>query len=129
MFAVTAERPFNSIYFLSERPQGDSWDVQEGVELDLPANYGTWPEGGECPQEILCRSTSDRNLFKVFKFKKDIDPREFEPTGKKFGGIFSKTSWERFMKALTAAEEILSIPDNDPPEAVDEAIRAIREGR
>ncbi len=49
LYAVNIE-PFNATFFVSERPDDDEWEVQEGVELDLPFNYGTWPHGAEPPR-------------------------------------------------------------------------------
>jgi hypothetical protein len=125
MYAVTIE-PLNAIFFVTERPEGDHGKIDEGVALDLPSNLYLWPEGEDRPQQVLCRSTSVDKYYKVFKYSRDIDPGEFQPTGKNFGGVFSRTSWERFLKVLPGALAIQAIPDDDPPAAMDEAIRNIR---
>ncbi len=113
IYAVTVE-PLNSIFFLAEAPEGDGWDVQEGVSLDIPSNYDAWPEGAECPEQVLCTSTSDPKHYKLFKYAKDIDRGEFRPTGRNFGGVYSHSSWERFVKHLPATLAVLEIPDSVP---------------
>ena len=112
IYAVTIE-PLKAVYFLNEPPAGDLWDVQDGISLDIPANYDSWPVGSECPEQILCTSTSDPRHYKVFKNAKDVDRHEFQPTGKRFGGVYSRTSWERFVKNLPATLAVLKIPDQE----------------
>ena len=97
LYAVTIE-PLNAIYFVSDRPDDNPWEVEEGVELDINPLYGTWtPDLGPLHQ-TLCVSTSDPKYFRVFLHSKDIGIREFRPTGRHFGGLFSKATWERFAK-------------------------------
>jgi hypothetical protein len=64
--------PFNAIFFVSERPDANEWEVQEGVSLDIPFNYDTRPDGEEAPEQILCRSVSDSKHYKMFKYSRDI---------------------------------------------------------
>jgi hypothetical protein len=125
LYAVTIE-PLDAIFFLSERPQGDNWHVQEGIWLDVPSNYDTWPQGEKQPEQTLCVSTSDPHHYKVFKSDSDIDPTEFRPTGKHFGGVYSRSSWARFVKNLPAALAVLAVPDRERPGATDEAVAAIK---
>jgi hypothetical protein len=118
--------PFNAIFFVSERPDANEWEVQEGVSLDIPFNYDTRPDGEEAPEQILCRSVSDSKHYKMFKYSRDIDPTEFQPTGKHFGGIYSRSTWSRFMSNLPGALAVQKVPDTEPPGATDEAVSAIR---
>jgi hypothetical protein len=129
MYAVTVE-PLNSVCFLTERPEESRWEVQEGIQLDIAANYADWPPGEDRPEQILCVSASGPRTYKLFKNLKDIDPKEFLPSGRNFGGLFSKASWERFVKSLEAALPTLEIADEaEPPGATEEAIGALkREG-
>lgn len=126
MYAVTIE-PLNSMIFLADRPDTEHGEVLEDVQLDLPPLdlFLLWPEGMDRPESVLCRSTSDEKHFKVFKNPKDIEPSGFQPTGKTFGGFFSKASWDRFVEQLPAHLKFLAIPDNDPPGAWEEAYRNI----
>ena len=124
LYAVTID-PLKATFFLDERPTENCWQVQEGVELDLPFNYDTWPEGEERPEQILCTSISEPNHYKLFKYKRDIDPAEFQPTSKYFGGIYSRSTWARFVKNLPAALIHHDVPDREPPGATDEAVDAI----
>src|ERR1017187_7447002 len=124
LYAVTIE-PLNAIFFLAERLDADPWEVQEGVEIDIPPNYVTCSDSREHPEQILCRSVSDPNHYKIFKNKKDIDPSKFQPTGKHFGGMYSKLPWAQFMKNLPGSLEFQDFPDTEPPGATDEAIDLI----
>jgi hypothetical protein len=128
MYAVTVEI-LNAVFFLSEPPGEGPWSVEEGILLDIPSNFGSWPEGSERPETILCTSTSDPKYYTLFKYRKDIDPEEFRPTGRNFGGIFCKPSWERFAKTLLASMPFLEIGDDEPLGATEAAISMIkREG-
>ena len=102
--------------------------VEEGVELDLPANYAEWPDGADRPEQVLCVSTTDPKNYKVFKYRREVDPAEYRPTGMNFGGLFSGTAWERFVARLPAALAGRAEAD-EPPGATDAAIRAIKKGR
>ena len=126
MYAVTIE-PLDAIFFLSERPQEDNWQVQEGVDLDVPSNYDTWPEGEKQPEQVLCASISNPLTYKIFKYSKDIDPTEFRPTGKHFGGVYSRSSWGRFVRNLPAVLAVAGVPDRECSGATDEAVAAIKQ--
>jgi hypothetical protein len=129
LYAVTIE-PLNSIAFLADRPEeGELWTIQEGVELDLPPFYFPWPEGTGQPLELLYVSTSDPKHYTLFKNRRGIDPAQFQEAGKRFGGVFSKSAWERFSKGLEASKSFFEIPDDEPPGATEAAISALkREG-
>jgi hypothetical protein len=127
LYAVTIE-PLNTIVFVSERPDDNPWEVQEGVALDAAPRYGTWtPDRGPL-EEILCVSTSDPKYFKVFRRQRDIDPMQFRPTGRHFGGIFSKPTWERFAKLASTGLTTLDIEIDEPPGATEEAVAMIKRG-
>jgi hypothetical protein len=127
LYAVTIE-PLNTIVFVSERPEDNEWEVQEGVALDAAPLYGAWtPDRGPI-DEILCVSTSEPKYFKVFRDRRHIDPAEFRPTGRHFGGIFSKPTWERFAKLAPSGLAILDIGSDEPPTATEEAVGMVRQG-
>ncbi len=125
LYAVTIE-PLNAIFFVSESPDHDEWEVQEGAELDLPFNYDSWPDGAEPPEQIFCTSVSDPKHYRIFKHGRDIDPTEFQPTGKHFGGVYSRSTWSRFMENLPGALAVQNVPDTEPPGATDKAVAAIK---
>jgi hypothetical protein len=129
LYAVTIE-PLNSVAFLADRPEeGELWTIEEGIELDLPPFYFPWPEGTSRPEELLYVSTSNPKHYKLFKNRRGIDPAEFQEAGKRFGGVFSKSTWERFSKTLEAWKPFFEIPDDEPLGATGEAISALkREG-
>ncbi|HKI19403.1 MAG TPA: hypothetical protein VKA15_16070 [Isosphaeraceae bacterium] len=125
LYAVTIE-PLNAIFFVSERPDGDEWEVQQEVSLDVPANYAAHPRDAEPPEQVLCRSTVDHNHFRVYNHLRDVDTAAFQPVGRHFGGIFSKSSWDRFVNQVPGALRVLDICVDEPPGATEEAVAAIK---
>jgi hypothetical protein len=100
--AVTIDL-LNAIYFVSDRPDDNEWEVQEDVSLELGPLYGIWtPDLGPLRQ-TLCVSISDPKYFRVFLHSKDIRHKGFRPTGRRFGGFFPKAAWERFAKEAPTA--------------------------
>jgi hypothetical protein len=126
MYAVTVE-PLNAVVFLAEPPSGDSWKVQDGVWLDIPSNYDSWPDGAESPEQVLCVSTSNPKHYKVFKYYKDVNEAEFRPTGKRFGGVYSRTTWERFVKNMPATLAVLGVLAGESPPAIDDTVGVSKE--
>jgi hypothetical protein len=126
LYAVTIE-PLNTICFVSERPDDNPWEVQEGVALDITFNFNIGPWDPEGAGHILCVSTSDPKHYKLFKNKRDIDPAQFRPAGRRFGGLFSKPSWERFAKQAPAALATLDVSVDEPPGATEAAVAAIKQ--
>jgi hypothetical protein len=126
LYAVTID-PLEAIFFLGEPPEQNCWQVQEGVELDLPFNFGTWPEGEEPPEQVLCTSISEPNHYKMFKYKRDINLSEFKPTLMQFGGIYSRSTWARLMKNLPAALAVHNVPDRETPGATERAVKLIKQ--
>ena len=104
---------WNSILFMAERPPSGDWTVQEGVEIDVPVNFDVWPEEAPPPDQTLCRSTTNPNHYKVFKYASDIDRSEFEPTGKGWSGIYSRKSFERLVKELPMLADLRNTPDEE----------------
>ena len=127
LYAVTIE-PLNTTFFVSERPEDNEWEVQEGVALDAAPLYGTWTADREPFEQILCESTSDPKYYKLFRNRRDIDPGQFRPTGRHFGGLFSKPSWDRFAKQAPAAIATLCIEVDEPPGATEAAVAMIKRG-
>jgi hypothetical protein len=125
MYAVTIG-PLHAMVFLSEPPENGHWEVQEGVQIDIPANYSDRPEEADAPEQILCVSIFEPKRYKVFRSPRDIDPAEFRETGMNFGGVFSRTAWERFAKSLSATLAEADAVDDEPPGANDAAVRAIK---
>ena len=62
----------------------------------------------------------------MFKYKRNVDPAQFKPTGRHFGGVYSKFTWSRFMDNLPGALAIHSVPDSEPAGATDEAVALIK---
>ncbi len=127
LYAVIV-KPLNSIFFVSERPDDDNWEVLDDVSLDAPPIYGIGRADKEPQDQILCVSNLDPKYFKVFINPGDIVDSDFLPTGRRFGGIFSKPSWERFAQHAPAAIATLSVEADEPPGATEEAVAMIKQG-
>jgi hypothetical protein len=125
MYAVTIE-PLNSVFFLTDDPGEGPWAVEGGAQLDIPSNYDLRPKGAPPPEQVVCVSTSDPKHFKIFKYSRDINPSEFRPTGKSFGGLLSKRTWQSFRDSLSKHLAFLNIPDDDPPVTLEPPLRAIQ---
>jgi hypothetical protein len=126
LYAVTID-PLNAIYFVSDRPDDNEWDVQEGVELEIDPLYGTWtPDLGPLRQSLYV-STSDPKHFKVFLHSKDPGLREFRPTGRSFAGLFPKATWERIARHVPPALATLDVSVDEPPGATEAAIAALNQ--
>jgi hypothetical protein len=128
LYAVTID-PLNAIFFVSERPDGDTWEVQDGVSLDIPFNFTVKEREPDDAETILCKSTSDPRYYKLFKNTRDIDSDQFRSVGRRFGGLFSKPSWERFAKLVPAGIGLIDVSAEEPPGATERAVAAIKAGR
>jgi hypothetical protein len=93
--------------------------VQDGVRLEEPTDLHEWPEGMPSPEVVLCRSVRDPNLYRAFKYRKEIDPAEYEETGKAYA-VF--TNWEKFAQTFIRLDEIASNSDADESPEVDEVL-------
>ena len=128
MYAVTIE-PLNSVVFLAEHPGEGPWEIQEDVGIDVPANYALRPEGAAPPDSVLAVSTADPRLYKVFRYRREAAPAGYQPTGKNFGGVFSRPAWEHFVTSLLEALANQAGDEDEPPGATDAALRALKGGR
>jgi hypothetical protein len=127
LYAVTIE-PLNGIYLVLDRPDECPWEVQEGVELHLTPLFGTWtPDLGPLRQ-VLCVSDSDPKCYRVLTNPRDRDLASLglRPTGRRFGGLFPKAVWERFAQTAPSALAILAIGDDQPAEAAEEVVTAMK---
>jgi hypothetical protein len=124
LYAVTVDQ-LNAIFFVSDRPDDNEWEVEEGVSLEIDPLYGTWtPDLGPLRQ-TLCVSTSDPKFYRVFLHSKAIRHEEYRPTGRDFGGLFPKSAWERFAKAAPTGIALLAIGDDQPVGAMEDVVNAI----
>jgi hypothetical protein len=127
LYAVTIE-PLNVISFVYDRPDDNPWEVEEGVELDIYPLFGTWtPDLGPLRQ-TLCVSTTDPKYFRVFLHSKDIHRKDYRPTGRHFGGLFSIAAWERFAKTAPGMIAALCRDDDEPHAEAEEALATIERG-
>lgn len=126
LYAVTIE-PLNTVIFLHERPDNSPWKVEEGVELDINPLFGTWTPDREPLHQTLCVSISNPKFYRVFHHSKDIGNRGFRPTGRHFGGLFSKATWEQFVKKAPGMIAALRW-DDEPLGETEAALAAIERG-
>ena len=126
LYAVTID-PLNSIFFVSDRPDDNEWEVQEGVGLEIDPLYGPRPpDRGPLDADPL-RIHLDPKYFKVYRNERDIDPSQFRPTGRRYGGIFSKPTWERFAKHVPPALATPDISVDEPSGATERAIADLKQ--
>jgi hypothetical protein len=112
LYAVTID-PIPAIFFLAEPPGPGEWEVEEGVDLDVPSNLYLGMDGPQKDDQVIARSAVDPKHYKLFKFGKDIASHGFLPTGKYFGGVYSKGSWERMVRDVLPHELEMRRIDND----------------
>jgi hypothetical protein len=127
LYSVTIE-PLNAVYFVSDRPDDNPWDVEEGVELEIDPLYGTWtPDLGPLHQ-TLSVSISNPKYFRVFLHSRDPGIKEYRPTGRHFAGFFSKAAWERIAKSAPGIIAALCTGDDEPLGNAQEAVAATAQG-
>jgi hypothetical protein len=127
LYAVTID-PLNTIVFVYDRPDDIPWEVEEGVELDINPLFGTWTPDREPLHQTLGVSISNPKYYRVFHHSKDIGNRGFRPTGRHFGGLFSKATWERFVKTAPGMIAVLCRDDEVSLGDAEEAFAAIEQG-
>ena len=116
LYAVTHDR-FDAIFFVCDRPENSRWTVVEGVELEVPATYrdsSPEPDGAELddPGQMLAESTTRPNSYKVFARQRYIDPARYRMTEFRFGGVFTRSTWEGYEEFLR--EQISRDPSSYP---------------
>ncbi len=124
LYAVTIEL-LNTIFFVSDRPDDNEWEVQEDVSLEVDPLYGIWTPDQRPLHQTLCVSTSNPKCYRVFLHSKDIRHKEYRPTGRHFGGLFPKAAWERFAKAAPPHLAALAMGDDEPVGTTEEVVSAI----
>jgi hypothetical protein len=104
-------------------------EFEEGAWLEISPDHQPGSNGVEECRYSLCQSKRDPRHFKLFWCDADVDRSEFEPTGLHHGGFYSRAMWERLVKELPSLKAFNEIGGNDPPGAMDLAMRYIREAR
>jgi hypothetical protein len=131
MHGVVKIHGLNSVYFLKEVPEeGDNWKIEEGAWVEVPSDIADWPDETDSPPPpTLAVSKSDPKKYRMFKRPEEVEPAGFEPTGMSYGGVYSPRQWERLVEAIPFMRSFEAIKGNDPPGAMDEALRSIRGAR
>ena len=121
----------NAIIFLPTNPPEDRGGLtfEDGAWVEISPTDPPQSNGTVSSRPTLCQSTTEPRHYKVFWHDEDVDRSEFIPTGMLFGGIYSRSMWMRLVEALPGIKAFNAIGGNDPPGAMDEALRYIREAR
>jgi hypothetical protein len=101
----------------------------EGAWLEISPNDHLRSNAVEECRYALCRSKIDPRHFKLFWCDAEIDRSEFEPTEMHYGGFYTESMWDRLVVLLPGLKTFNAIGGNDPPGAMDQAMRYIREAR
>ncbi len=118
-----------AIFFMEDRPEEqEDMEIEEGAWAEVPPNLYRRPDRSKAPEVLLCRSTTDPKHYRVFHDRNEIDPSGFTPTGMTYGGLYTRSMWERFSGAWPEIKPFYTHPDTDPPGAFEEAMRYIRRG-
>ena len=113
-------------FVMGEPATKPGWTVEREAWVEVPTNVNAWPIDAPRPDQVLCRSVGDKKHYKIFKYRDEVEPGEWDVTGLNFGGTFSMTSWEQFARTLPEAG-----PSDSPGEsaAMDEVLQRISGGR
>jgi hypothetical protein len=125
-----------TLYYLNEVPanrddlERSGVEIVEGASVEVPWDLGRWPEGTDSPPPpTLGVSKADPKRYREFKSPQELEPAGFETTGMTYGGAYDLVQWARLVKLIPSLKAIEAIKGNDPPGAMDEAMRYIREAR
>ena len=114
----------NAIYFVMGEPvTKPGWTVEPGAWLDVPININDWPLNMPRPEQVLCRDVEDKQHYKVFKYRDEIEPELWEQIDLNFGGTFSTSSWNLFAQGLPSLRPPVA-PDNT--QVMDEVLHRIQ---
>jgi hypothetical protein len=127
LYAVTIG-PLDVTCFVNDRPDDNPWEVAEGVELEVDPLFGTWTPDLRPFHQTLCVSTTDPEYFRVSLHSKDIGLKEYRPTGRNFGGVLPKATWEPMAKTAPGLIKALCTGDDDPIGDTQEPVAAIERG-
>jgi hypothetical protein len=120
----------NTLYYLEEIPPPDEdLVIEEGAWVDVSRDGEDSNGTDREPEWTLGLSGSDPSHYKLFEYPDQVEAAGFEPTGMRYGGFYLLPHWERLMSILPSLKAFEAMEDNDPPGAMDEAMRYIRGGR
>lgn len=103
-YAVPVDE-MNTIVFLNEHPPRGYEEYhgqpQEGVHLEQPEKLNLWTNGAKAPEIVLARSRTQRQNFKVFKYRHDFEREQklFEDTHRSYT-ICNKRQFLELMKGV-----------------------------
>ena len=93
--------------------------IGEGVKLEIPEDVHEWPSGADRPEDVLAVARDEPRHFRVFKYRREIDQAQYEPTGMNYAVV---PSWEGFLKAYRPLDKISRITDASDRPGLDEEI-------
>jgi hypothetical protein len=104
----------NSVYFLTEPPDDrEDFEIEEGAWVEVPMNHHLWTEDSPRPDPVLCQSREDRQHYKIFKYRDQVEEEVWEETGLNFGGTFSRTTWKRLAALFPAVRALHAITEDE----------------
>jgi hypothetical protein len=124
----------NTIFFLAqleELPEDrEDWEIVPDAWVEVPRDIADWPMGTDRPPpRTLGVCKTNPKHYREFKYPGEAEKAGFEPTGMLYGGAYSPSQWERLVTRIPAMKAFEAIKGNDPPGAMDKALRSIREAR
>ena len=127
LYAVTIE-PLNTTFFVSERPEDNEWEVQEGVALEIPFNYGTWTSWRRATRTNPLRFDLGSKYYKLFKNRRDIDPAAISAHGSPFWrALFQVHPGSDSRSNLRPRSRSICTEVDEPPGATEEAVASSSE--
>jgi hypothetical protein len=81
----------HEIVFAVRLAEGFAGPVVEGATLGVPDCRALEPRPGpwQRPGAVLCISKSDPRRYQLYYHLRDVERREFVPTGRHYGGVVS----------------------------------------
>lgn len=99
MFLVKDQRyGITNLVFVYEDPRraGYKGSIEEGVRLDYDMDaIHDWPDGEDPPEVCVGRSRTDPKEYKVFKYRREVEPAGYEYV---HGSPFRIGSWNMYLK-------------------------------
>jgi hypothetical protein len=124
LFNAVRMEPLVSIMFVEGLPENLDRPVEADVWLDeLPDDLWTRAKGRPIQDHAVAVAVDNPRHYRVFGYREEITP-DFRDTGYIFGGCYLASQWERVEYAVDA---LTRIPNNDPPELMEQVLRNLQE--
>ncbi len=112
MFLVEDKRHGSThLVFTWDDPRKDGYkgDVADDVSLDYDMRaVHSWPDGQDVPEACVGRATDNPKLFKVFRYRSDLQSVGFQPVA---GMALVFGSWREYVKLRLDPPDPVQTPD------------------